>query len=422
MRNDFTLFLREIPGGKKVFYYYTYDHEGQRRGPWTTKCISRTAARNYCHALLKKGHLIPDRRKAITFGEYAEGFWMRGAEYVMRQESRREITDSYLSNCQINLNNQILPFFGDTPLNKIKEKDVNDWLLGFKKRKVMKKGKEEIYAYQNTYANVVFGTFSVMLEEAVRRGLIPVNPCEKVLRLRNDRKKLEILNVEEVQKLFPKNYKTIWGDRELPYIANRLASLTGMRIGEVLGLRGEFVFDDYILICGQYGSFGYTKTKTKENRNIPLLPEMIGLLRKLMSINGKGYLFSNNGGATPVDNKFIRLSFYSALRKIGIDKNEIRKRGITFHAWRHFLNTELQRQGLTIQQVQSVTGHKSERMSDWYSHIDARQIIDVVKAQEVISGKKPAKNAKQEKESKAGNSNNNSKNLKIVKSLNLKIA
>jgi integrase len=68
---------------------------------------------------------------------------------------------------------------------------------------------------------------------------------------------MEILNVREVQKLFPKNYKTVWGDKEISFIANRLVSLTGMRIGEVLGLRGEFVFANYILVCGQYGEFGY---------------------------------------------------------------------------------------------------------------------------------------------------------------------
>jgi Asp-tRNA(Asn)/Glu-tRNA(Gln) amidotransferase A subunit family amidase len=61
-------------------------------------------------------------------------------------------------------------------------------------------------------------------------------------------------------------------------------------------------------------------------------------------------------------------------------------------------------------------------MSDWYSHIDARQITDVVKAQEVISGKKPTTNTKQKKEPEADSNKNNSKNFKIVKSPNLKIA
>jgi hypothetical protein len=51
--------------------------------------------------------------------------------------------------------------------------------------------------------------------------------------------------------------------------------------------------------------------------------------------------------------------------------------------------TELQRQGLSLQQVQSVTGHLTEEMTERYSHLDARQIASVTEAQSVISGEKP---------------------------------
>jgi integrase len=65
---------------------------------------------------------------------------------------------------------------------------------------------------------------------------------------------------------------------------------------------------------------------------------------------------------------------------------------LSIHSWRHFLNTELQTQGLTLEQVQAVTGHKSDRMSEWYTHFDARQLSDVMEAQRVITGaKKPEK-------------------------------
>jgi integrase len=417
MHNDFTLFMRTYPNGTKVVFYHAYDEDGKRVGPWTTNSQSLTLARNYCHKLLKAGELIPKKNKSVTFGEYSAGFWERESEYITRQESRKDITDTYISNCRKYVANHIIPFFGDTPINKITEKDVNDWLLGFKNRKTVIDGKEEIIHYQNTYANTVFGTLNVMLAEAVRRGLITANPCDNVLRLKNDRKKLEILTVAEVQKLFPKNHKTVWGDKELPYIANRLASFTGMRIGEILGLRGEFVFEKHILVCGQYGEFGYGKTKTKENRNIPLLPDMIAMLHKLMKKNGKGYIFSLDGGAVPVTQTYIRRGFDTALQKIGITKKEIRRRGLSLHCWRHFLNTELQRQGLTIQQVQGVTGHKSDRMTEWYSHIDATQINDVIKAQEAISGKKPAKEGKPPKENAKGK-----KGLKIVKMPNRRSA
>jgi integrase len=301
MRNDFTLFLRKYPNGSKVFFYYAYDENGQRQGPWTTKCVQKTAAKNYCHRLFKDGALLPDRNKAITFGEFAKGFWERGSEYVKNQESRGDITDTYIYNSRNMLNTHILPYFADTPLGKITDKGVNEWLLGFRERKVEKNGKTEIVRYQNTYANTVFAALKVMLSEAVRRGLITANPCDKVKRLKNDRKKMEILTVEEVQKLFPENYQTVWSNK-IAYAVCRLASLTGMRIGEILGLRGEYVFDNYICVCGQYGQYGYKPyTKTKEDRNIPLIPEMIALLRGFN--NGNGFVFSLKGGAIPVSKK-----------------------------------------------------------------------------------------------------------------------
>ena len=393
MHNDFTLFLREYPNGKKVFFYYAYDKEGRRRGPWTTKSMKKTAARNYCNGLLLAGELIPGQKKVLTFGDYAKGFWERGSEYIENQESRADITDSYIETCQRHLTNQILPFFGKTPLDKITDDDVNKWLLGFKKREVVINGKPKTTGYKNTYANSVFGTLTLMMGEAVKRKLISQNPCGNVSRLKNDRKKMEILTVEEAQKLFPDDYAAVWGDKEAAYIANKLASLTGMRIGEILGMRGEFVFDDYIYVCGQYTRYGYGPTKTKANRKIPLIPEMIALLRKLMEKNGAGYVFSFDGGAAPAGQTYISRAFQAAMINTGISGTEIKRRGLTVHGWRHFLNTELLRQGLTIEQIQVVTGHITDGMTtDRYNHLDARQLADVMKAQQVIAGNHPGGN------------------------------
>jgi integrase len=343
----------------------------------------------------------------MSFGEFAEGFWDKNSEYVQYRNSRTDITDSYLASCRSLTENQLVPFFGGVPLDKITAADVNKWLLGFGKREIIEGGEKKVKQYKNTYANSVLRTFKVMMTEAVRRGHIAENPCSKVQLLKNDRKGIEIITVEEVRRLFPENYQTVWGGKEIAYAANKLASLTGMRSGEILGLRGEFVFDNYILVCGQYGPFGYLPhTKTKQNRNIPVMPEMIALLRRLMERNGKGFVFSVNGGATPICHTVLFKGFHEALIKIGIDKKEIKRRGLTLHGWRHFVNTELQRQGLTIQQVQGVTGHKTDRMTEWYSHLDARQLDAVIEAQAVIAGTE---------QPKGGKSGDNFNGLKIVK-------
>jgi hypothetical protein len=102
-----------------VVFYYAYDDKDVRRGPWTTKCQSITAARNYCNRLIKTDRLIPVRDKPLTFGEYAKGFWERGSDYLANQEGRADITPSYIDNCKKMTANQILPFFADTPLEKI---------------------------------------------------------------------------------------------------------------------------------------------------------------------------------------------------------------------------------------------------------------------------------------------------------------
>jgi integrase len=190
-----------------------------------------------------------------------------------------------------------------------------------------------------------------------------------------------------------------------------------MRAGEILGLRGEYVFGDYIYVCGSYGDYGYGPTKTKETRFIPLIPEMIGLLEKLMERNGKGYVFSLDGGGKPVRRKYFYDEFHRALKKIGIDQNEIRRRGLSIHSWRHFLNTELQTQGFTLEQVQAVTGHKSDRMTEWYSHFDARKLSDVTEAQRVITeAKKPEKKTGKAANSKTGTGKKPGRpELKIVK-------
>jgi hypothetical protein len=146
-----------------------------------------------------------------------------------------------------------------------------------------------------------------------------------------------------------------------------------MRASEVLGLKGGFVYDDHIYLCKQYDEYGYRDTKTKDKHNIPLPSDLINDLKELKRMNGEGFVFSLDGGATPVCRKTMYQDYHRALRNIGLSEDEISERHLHLHAWRHFFNTELLKGGLSIPQAQAITGHKSDRMTEWYCHFDPNE-------------------------------------------------
>jgi integrase len=386
VKDDFTLYRRRLASGIVVFYYQCYDADGRRLCGHSTGKTTKTEARKECVRLLQAGLLVPARQKMPTFAEYAEGWWdFETCAYLKNQRGRKDLTESYVIKCRGMVKYQILPYFGKTPLDKITAESINAWLLGFQEREVVNAGgKKEVRSYKNTYANTVFGTLRLMLNEAVSRKILKSNPAAGVKKLKNDRKRIEIITPAEVRRLFPADWERVWEGDRLCYAANKLAACTGMRVGEILGLRGEYVFEDYIHVHAQYDEFGYRPTKTKETRNIPLAPVVMGELRWLAERNGRGFLFSLDGGATPVRRRLVYNRFHEALVRIGISRAEIQRRGLTIHSWRHFFNTMLQMANVAISKVQSITGHKSDRMTEWYTHYDAREFSEVRNVQETL--------------------------------------
>jgi integrase len=372
MHNDFTLFLRVYPNGKKTVFYYVYDENGVRRGPWTTKQTSITLARNYCNKLNRAGLLLPKQTGKMLFAEYAEGWWVWDTcKYLKKRRKRHNITRSYADNNKKMMTNQLIPFFGKMAIGRITPEEIENWIDYMAEQ-----------GYQNTYTNTIFGTLKTMMIEAVARKIITSDPTENMERLVNDRKDIKIITQEEFKALFVKDWKRVWDNDRICYTTNKLAALTGMRTSEVLGLKGENVFDDHIYLCKQYDEYGYRDTKTKDKHNIPLAPDIIADLEELIIMNGKGFLFSLDGGGEPICRRTMYDGFHRALNNIGIDDTQISERNLHLHAWRHFCNTELLKAGVPISKVQSVTSHKSDRMTDWYSHFDPNEFSEVRKAQE----------------------------------------
>jgi integrase len=382
IHNDFTLYWRVSPSGKRVVYYYAYDKNDKRQMGRSTGETNMTAARVKCNRLLKEGRLIQDDSYKPTFADYARGWWeWETCAYLKKRRKRAALTQAYADNNKKNLKNQLLPYFGDMPLHKITRDDVEAWF-----DKLIEDD------YQNTTINGYYGTLKTMLIEAEARKLIDKDPTDRMGRLVNDRKEIRIITPEEFKKLFVADWRRVWDDDLISCTANKLAALTGMRACEVLGLKGAFVYDDHIYLCKQFDEYGYRDTKTKDKCNIPLPDGLISELKELKRMNGEGFAFSLDGGATPVCRKTMYQDFHRALNAIGISDDEISERHLHLHGWRHFFNTELLKGGLSVPQVQAVTRHKSERMTDWYNHFDPSEFMKAKQVQELLlqpEGKKP---------------------------------
>jgi integrase len=249
---------------------------------------------------------------------------------------------------------------------------------------------------KNVTINGYFGTLQTMIKWAVKKRIIDRDPFLDAQKLLKEPKEKKIITHDEFKALFVTDWKKAWDNDLLMCTANKLAALTGMRCGEILGLKGEFVFDDHLHLCAQFDDYGYRETKTKTKHLVPLPAELVKDLRELIMINKDGFVFSEDGGETPITRRRFYLGCLRGLDNIGIDGDEARNRGLNIHAWRHFCNTELLRGGLSVKKVQAVTGHKSERMTDNYTHFDPLEFTEVNKIQEMLlePKKKKSKNDK----------------------------
>jgi integrase len=290
---------------------------------------------------------------------------------------------SYAAKSKRTLQNHLIPTFGAQRLDMITDTQIDSWLTTFRQRVYEDKDGNK-KQYKAHTANNVFLVLNVMLKQAVKKGLIKTNPCANISMLNvSDEKKIVIFTPEEVALLFPSDWARVWGDR-IQYLLNRLASISGMRLGELLGLRGEYVHENHIEVCAQYSRYGYTDTKTHKSRNIPLPSLLRTELESLLKINGKGYIFSTDDGLTPVSRYSVYAAFKSALAAIGIDEKERARRNLSMHGWRHFFSTELEMNDIPDERARVVTGHASKESRKRYNHSDILRMQDVSKVQEQL--------------------------------------
>jgi len=183
------------------------------------------------------------------------------------------------------------------------------------------------------------------------------NPVKKVKMLRENNTRTRFLEQEEIIALL----SNCQGGLK-PIVVTALN--TGMRLGEILGLRWQ----DIDL---PRGIMFLRDTKNGEQREVPMNENVRSALSFIPRYETSAFVFCHKDGSPFRD---IRSPFFTALKKSGI-------KDFRFHDLRHTFASHLVMSGVDLNTVRELLGHKTLQMTLRYSHLSPnhkKRAVDIL--------------------------------------------
>jgi len=371
-RQTYRIFKRKT-NKKKIYYVRFLDNNGRIVKTLSTGESNQVCAVQWVEDYLSKEQ---DKQEHITLIELALGFWEPQGEYARRRKARGySIGFKHLETCEGLIRNHILPLWGNRNITDIPTNEIERVILDLYRKKELASGS----------INKILQSIRSMFGQAVFKGYLKENPAALVKPVKNIYRKRGILTNAEVKALFA----LTWPDFR-HYTINLLAFATGARLGEIRGLLLENVKPDRIEIMHSWeDKHGLKNPKFDSFRAVPISKKVYNCIRCVIKEScPENLLFFSNPDRKdiPIGKKCIEKHLYKAMELIGITQDERKERNVTFHSWRHKLNSLLRAQGVPDSKIRLLTGHRGSAMTDWYTNYTAEDFTDVVKTQTALLG------------------------------------
>jgi integrase len=215
--------------------------------------------------------------------------------------------------------------------------------------------------------NIVIKAGTKALRWAFGKGKIETDPTRGIMLFAGAAAERAILTPTVAAAVF----RAEWKDKRAK-LANEVATVAGMRAGEIQALRFQNLGPDYLYVLHSWNRIdGLKGTKNNECRTVELpFPDLLQKLIELAKaipwgVSPESFIFwSDRKADRPMKGELFLEGLRDALQKTGF--SEKAAAGYVFHSWRHFF-TAYMRPRIDEKLLQKQTGHKTLLMLDHYS-------------------------------------------------------
>jgi integrase len=385
-----------IPQKGKIINFKKYTLRDMAKETEITKVDAEFICKELQRRGMLKAYVLEESIQAIDFVTYLTDFWDWEKSPYIKEKLRRNhgLHKRYAIEMTGAINRYWTPFFKGKVWGEITRQDIEAFIVYLEslsekaikeqaeidkalqeenlqkpKRKNAAFQKRRIIRYPKSAKrkNAIIQAGTIPLTWAFQKEMIDKDIVSGITWFSGKTEERQILTPELARALF----KVEWKD-ERSKLANMLAMVTGMRAGEVQGLRIQDLGQDCLYIRHSWNfQDGLKTTKNNENRIVEV--PFPGLMRELVDLaksnphrqDMDSFIFwAEKISDKPIEQDIFRRDLKDALSKIGLDKETVKD--YTFHGWRHYF-TAYMRDKVNEKLLQSQTGHKTLVMLNHYA-------------------------------------------------------
>jgi integrase len=239
---------------------------------------------------------------------------------------------------------------GDYKLKDLTPSLISQYRDKLINEKSCRTGRNRTSATVNRYLALLSHTFTIAIKEW---RWMAVNPIVQISKPKESQGRTRFLSDEERERLLAACRSS---ESVHLYPIVMLALSSGMRRGEILGLRWEDIDLQKMRIT-------LNETKNGDSRLVPLVGKAYESIRDLylkLEPQGQDLVFpSPNNPTQPIS---IRTAWETAIKKANISN-------FRFHDLRHSTASYLAMNGASLVEIAEILGHKTLQMAKRYSHL-----------------------------------------------------